>query len=287
MSWFSQVVKNVTKPETFASFIPGIAGGALSFFGGERRNLAEASNARAMMDFQRQMSNTATQRQMADLRAAGLNPILSGKLGGASAPSGAMAKPENTFEKAINSAFQISQLQNMQAQVKKTDAQTREIHHKIGEGVYTSQVAVNKALKEMHFENARLVSSKVRTEALKQTFQRANNTIRKLEAREIKQRVSYFVDKVKYPQALLHARPQNIIGTEAWLAMTPSDKANLWQNIRNTMRFANEKASEFTKDPEAWLAKNSNSITGAFVLYFLSKMKPTFGSNPFSPRSKQ
>lgn len=44
-----------------------------------------------LRDWQEYMSNTAHQREMEDLRKAGLNPILTGKYGGASTPSGAMA----------------------------------------------------------------------------------------------------------------------------------------------------------------------------------------------------
>lgn len=45
--------------------------------------------AREQMDFQRDMSNTAYQRAMTDMRRAGLNPILAYQQGGASTPGGA------------------------------------------------------------------------------------------------------------------------------------------------------------------------------------------------------
>lgn len=73
-----------------------------------QNNAWSAEQAQKQMDFQERMSNTAHQREIADLQAAGLNPVLSAKLGGASTPSGAMPDGDTSGTSALIDLLQLS-----------------------------------------------------------------------------------------------------------------------------------------------------------------------------------
>lgn len=100
----------------------GIISGGAGLLGTYMTNQAQSAEAEKNRDFQSHMSNTAHQREVSDLRAAGLNPILSALGSGASTPSGAQASLSDygpQISKGMDTAIAVrsqnSALDNQQA----------------------------------------------------------------------------------------------------------------------------------------------------------------------------
>jgi len=122
MSWWSDQTEGTQGGILGA--LGGVASGLFGYKGTKAQNIASAKQAKRQMDFQERMSNTAHQRQMADMRKAGLNPILSAKYGGASSPAGQQAPQYNKAQVALQNASTAANVQNIMANTAKTLAET-------------------------------------------------------------------------------------------------------------------------------------------------------------------
>lgn len=153
------------------SFIPGVG----DYKAAKEANEASITSAREQMAFQERMSNTGYQRATADMKAAGLNPMLAYTQGPASAPSGAMANIEPASKTGIAGA--IAQAYGLSTQAKSAKAQialneaTAQTQQRQAELVQANTLSAQSQA-EINSAQAKAAKEKAHNEKIKAVYER-------------------------------------------------------------------------------------------------------------------
>lgn len=116
-----------------------LIGGLFSAKSAKETNKAQQASVDNQMAFQERMSNTAHQREVADLRAAGLNPILSANAG-ASSPGGAAATFQNPYAN-LSDDLNSSAKTILEARLAKENINTQQSQQRLNDATAANQTA--------------------------------------------------------------------------------------------------------------------------------------------------
>lgn len=159
-----------------------LIGGIMQSNAQREANATMTDNANRQMDFQAAQNATAHQREVADLRAAGLNPILSANAG-ASSGSGAMAQamPVDAMGKAVSNAAKDYQEYSQQQEAQDSNIKNQKAdtdNKRATKNLIELQATATSSQAEKYNEEA--TQSKMQTEIMREGLE-ANKAAAKIQ----------------------------------------------------------------------------------------------------------
>lgn len=150
--------------------LAGLLGTGISavagIFGQAGANRANAREAQLNRDFQADQSATAYQRSMADMKKAGLNPMLAYQQGGASTPSGSMAQMDSVTKDVGRDVASAMSLVRAKADIDALKANTQLMEK--NSALALERMNTEKSSQASNYANSALALERARTEGTQQ-----------------------------------------------------------------------------------------------------------------------